>query len=475
MLKNNLKHFIFLLLVLASCSRLGVDLDPPEIEDHYPKHNQYNIPNSTTVWIKFNEDMDKASVEKALQIESEGAHSGMIVWEGHQRFTYLFEKLLDTGKRYTVTLDKSAKDRTGNSLKNDLLFSFYINHETAIKPSIIQTIPANMSEGIGKDTDITIIFSKAMEIQSVQNNFTISPSPTGTFSWNSAHTVLQYQIIGNLQSATRYRVTLGKESSSEDGYLLGQEYQFNFLTGDSYTVPEISGIYSYGIPVPVYWTNNQQSINKDVQIAILFNKTMNHPDTESAFSLSPSVNGYFTWSTAGGETMIFHPTEDLQPETQYRLNISETAKDPDDHNLASAFQMNFLVNGAGAKLLKIMNVSDNSGQPLSFSSIDTVQLNGMQTNTFTINFNLSLPEKLDISSFQENVSISRISGWGDTGKLGAIEDFNYNADQTEAYIKIGSVSSNNYYKLEFNGGSSGIKDMNHNPMEEDIELIFLTK
>ena len=71
MLKNNMKHFILLLLVLCSCTRLGVDLDPPEIEDHYPKHNQYNIPNSTTVWIRFNEGMDKASVEKAFRIDSE--------------------------------------------------------------------------------------------------------------------------------------------------------------------------------------------------------------------------------------------------------------------------------------------------------------------------------------------------------------------------------------------------------------------
>lgn len=475
MLNFKIIKIIILLLIISGCSKLGVDLDPPEIEGYYPGHNQYNVPNNAHVWIQFNEQMDIESVQNAFNIESEGDHNGTFGWENNTKIYYFFEKAMGTGKKYSITLSKHAKDRTGNSLTKDLLFTFYVNHEDATKPVITQTVPANMSEGVNKDTDIYITFSKPMDENSVRDNFSISPSANGAFNWNTDCTIMHYQVLNDLEASTRYEVTLGKDTKDKDGYQLGTDYKFNFLTGDTYSLPEILGVYSYGGASTNYWINYQDNIDKNVQIAIHFNKSMSHSDTESAFSLSPSVNGYYTWITTVGETMIFHPTEYFQSETIYNLNISSTAKDLDNHQLEQEYELHFTINGSNSLNLKITNVSDNQGNSLSFDTVDNVQLNGTETNTFTVNFNLTSPNMLDISSFQGHVSISRISGWGDTTKLGVIEDYNYNFDYTKAYIKIGSISSNNYYKLTFDGTESGIKDINGNYMQDDLEIMFLTE
>ncbi|MBN1897744.1 MAG: Ig-like domain-containing protein [Spirochaetes bacterium] len=466
---------IFIILLLfTGCSWFWVDMKPPEVESHYPGHNQYDVPHNACVWIKFTKPMDTITVQRAFSIDSDGNTTGTFGWDNNTLY-YFFEAFLDTGRKYTVNLDKNAMDKAGNTLTRGLMFTFYVNHLSPQKPSVVQTIPANLAEGVGKDTDIIITFSKSMDKASVQNNFSISPSMNGLFIWSHSDTMLTYQTTEELQSSTWHKVTIGKDSKDKDGYSLGDDFSMDFLTGDSYSHPAVLGVYSYGKPLTNFWTNYQKNIEKDERIAVQFSKNMSHSDSQNAFSLSPSVNGYFTWISGAGETMIFHPTEDLDSETTYRLNISTSAKDTDNHNLEDPFELYFVTDGPGCLVLKLTNVSDNQGNRLSFENVTTVDLNGFETNTFAVHFDLAAPNQLDISSFQQHVSISRISGWGDSSKLGAIEDFNYNGDLTKAYIRIGSVSSNNYYRLKFDGSSSGIRDLNGNSMQDDVQVIFLTK
>ncbi len=478
-MKPKINYILFILLILFfSCSKLGIDLDPPQIKDYYPHHNQYKVPNSASIWIEFTEAMDKISVENAFDIQSEGDTSGNFYWESESKVFYIFEKELTTGKQYTITISKFAKDKTGNSLTSDFIFSFYVNNDITV-PVVTKTIPENLSEGVSKDSDIYIYFSEPMDYKSVQNNFSISPEVKGLFQWTNNYTILHYRLLDTLDASTRYIVIIGADSADMAGNKLGEDYKFNFLTGDTYSYPEILGVYRYGdITLPIearYWTNYQQNLNKNIQIAVHFNKPMSHIDVEKAFSLSPPIAGYFTWSTTEGETLIFNPTEDFQPETTYKLLISSSAKDLDEHQLFSDFELFFVINGTNSQYLKITNITDNLLNPLSFDTITEVNLQGTNTNTFTIKFNLISPNKLDVSSFQGNVSISRIGGWGDSAYSGAIYDFNYNLDYTIAYITLGDLSPNNYYKLKFNGGESGIKDIYKNYLKEDVEIIFLTK
>lgn len=473
---QNIRIIIILILLTISlnCSHLGIDMESPEIEGHYPSHNQYNVPNNSIVWVSFNEPMDRVTVEKAFSIQSDGEYSGYFQWINDQRVQYVFTQPLTTGKRYTVNITKSAQDKTGNKLIADLLYSFYINQATLTKPNISQTFPLNLSEGMAKDINISITFNKSMNYQSVQNNFSTSPSINGTFSWNANYTVMQYLPVSDLDAVTRYYVTLNKECQDTEGNQMGSDHKFNFLTGDTYTQPSVIGTYTWGNMV--YWTNYQQKLNKDIEIAVQFSKTMSHPDTESAFSLNPSVNGYFTWSTIPTETLIFHPTENLQINQTYQLLVSESAKDPDNHTLASPYELHFVINGSNSQFLQITDIRDNENNSLSFINDNTVQLNQTETNTFTVYFNLTAPNQIDVPVFENShVNISRHSGQGDDSKLGAVYSIRYNGDFTRAYIRLGDLSTNNFYLFTIDGSDSGILDKYGNYMENDVEIFFKTE
>ncbi len=477
------KFYVFFLIILINnCSKLGIDLDPPEIIDYYPHHNSYGIPESASVWIEFSEPMDTVSVENNFLFTADGISvKGKFKWiQDNKKVYFIPDKNLSPGKTYSVSLTRDAKDVTGNSLVKDLLFSFYVGNDTST-PCITSTLPQNLSTNIPVDSDIYIYFSEPMDIKSVQDNFSISPSVNGIFYWQNNNTVLHYHIPLPLEPATRYIVTIDADASDVAGIKLSQKFTFSFITGNSYSIPYVLGVYRYGDtrePLSVrFWTNYQSSISKFVTIAVAFSKPMSHVDTESAFSLTPSVNGSFTWVSSSNniDTLIFSPSSPLLPDTTYKLSINSTAMDSDGFNLLDDFELHFVVNNTDSHYLKITNITANDGTKLLPDVINEVDLNSAETNTFVIKFNLIPPDKLDISSFQNNVTISRISGWGDSSYSGAIFDISYNPDFTEVYLKLGDLSTNNYYKLSFTGGESGIRDYYQNYMKENIEIIFLTK
>ncbi len=479
-MKSKILLLILLVLFFNNCSQLGIDVEPPEIKDYYPHHNSYGIPENSNVMIEFSEPMDEISVENNMQIELNGSSvPGKFNWDSDsKKVYYIFDKELSTGKQYIVSLGTDAADKVGNKLTQSLLFSFYVGNDTT-PPVVLSETPANLSTNVDKNSDIYIFFSESMDIKSVQDNFSISPDVNGVYMWENNNTVFHYHLTKPLAPSTRYFVTLGENAADTSGLKLNNEFSFTFITGDSYTIPSVLGVYKDGdtrLPVSArYWTNYQQYVDKTSHIVVVFDKPMSHIKTESAFSISPSISGSFTWTSASNDIMIFHPDTAFKPETTYKILVDSTAEDNDNHRLNSSFELYFVVNNSNSLYLRLTNVSANNGAELIENIVNEIPLNSTETNTFLIKFNLAPPNKLDISSFQNSVSISRISGWGDSSYSGAIFDISYSPDYTAAYLKLGDLSTNNYYKLSFTGDTSGIMDIYQNYMQKNVEFIFLTK
>ena len=71
-----------------------------------------------------------------------------------------------------------------------------------------------------------------------------------------------------------------------------------------------------------------------------FDIRMNTASVESAFSISPSVSGTFTWSN-NDKTLSFKPTALLAPSTHYVVTISTAAKTYFDIPLTQSIKLNF--------------------------------------------------------------------------------------------------------------------------------------
>jgi len=73
-------------------------------------------------------------------------------------------------------------------------------------------------------------------------------------------------------------------------------------------------------------------------IVVTFSTAMDHPSTESAFSLLPVTAGAFSWN---GATLTFTPTADLAPSTPYQISIGATAQDSLGNPLGTPFTSAF--------------------------------------------------------------------------------------------------------------------------------------
>lgn len=474
-MKNKL--WLAILLFLTSCQLW--DLQPPQIFYHYPLHNQYGVDNNTTIQFKFSEPMDTKSVEESFSITGDTVILGKFVWKNDSEFEYVLEKPLLSGNRYVVNMYKNATDKAGNALVEGALFSFYVNGDIQ-RPTIIQTSPTNLSENMTNLTSATIIFSESMDIESVQNNFALSPDIQGHFAWSKSNSSLCYQFSEALKQNTRYFLTINQNAQDKNGNHLNQDFDLSFLTGTIQPLPKLEGIFLLGntsLPISSrYWTNYQKSISKTAKIVFHFSKPMNHTLTAESVTFNPSIAGHFEWNTSEGEMMEFYPDENLDSDTMYKIFVdSESAIDSQGFPLSQNYILFFFTDNSNSMPLSITNIIANNSTILSMTNVSTLLFNGSHTNTFQIQFNLSAPNALDISSFQNNVSISRIAGYGDSSYSGAIYDFAYNGNDTVAFVTLGDISTNNYYKMTLTGTENGIKDIHNNFMSKNVEVIFFVK
>ena len=81
-----------------------------------------------------------------------------------------------------------------------------------------------------------------------------------------------------------------------------------------------------------------ENVPLDTTINITFSEIMDHTSAESAFSISPSVNGNFSWN---GTTMIFTPDSPLAFNTIYTVTINTGATDIAGNNLVSNYVWSF--------------------------------------------------------------------------------------------------------------------------------------
>ncbi|MCD4814867.1 MAG: Ig-like domain-containing protein, partial [Methanosarcinales archaeon] len=89
-------------------------------------------------------------------------------------------------------------------------------------------------------------------------------------------------------------------------------------------------------PTVIVNTPTGTGIPVTTNITVTFNESMNKTSVENAFSIDPSVNGTFTWST-----MNFNPDANLTPNTLYNVTIRTGAQDLAGNNLATAYIWNF--------------------------------------------------------------------------------------------------------------------------------------
>lgn len=269
----------------------------------------------------FNKNMNPDTINTSTFILTNGGTvSGTVTYDAVSRTArFIPTALLAESTLYTVRLTTGIKDLAGNPLASQYLWTF-TTKSTAVPgtPEVSAVDPTG--KGVSLQPTITVTFTRAMNLSSVQNAFSITPFVPVSVDWSADKTAFYFLADNVLATGTHYVVNIADTASAEAGYRMEYPYVFDFTTVSTRTAD------TYGPRiVKVVPASGESGVSVRPSISVLFSEGMSTPETTSAIILPP---GGSPWSTGwSGSRVIFTAGSSLQSNITHTVTVGAGARD----------------------------------------------------------------------------------------------------------------------------------------------------
>ena len=277
-------------------------------------------PNALVI-VAFNKAMDKASAQAAFSLKrtSDGARvSGSFGWYGPGVLSSSPSADLAPGTQYTASVSTAAKELAGIALAAAKTWQF-----TTTTPPVINSVsPADGATNVSRSALTTVYFDKAMDKASAQAAFSLKRTSdgapvSGSFGWYGPG-VLLFKPNADLAPGTQYTASVSTAAKDLAGNPLPAAKTWQFTTT---TPPVINSVSP---------ADGATNVSRSSLTIVFFDKAMDKASAQAAFSLKRTsdgapVSGSFGWYGSG--VLLFKPSADLAPGTQYTASVSTAAKD----------------------------------------------------------------------------------------------------------------------------------------------------
>lgn len=335
-------------------------LEPPapHVIDTYPPSGASNVNVNTYINVIFDTEMSPTSLNGAFSY-TDGTDvwdmtNGTVDWFSENTvFSFEPTEKLRFDSTYTVRITSNAtsvydKKLDGNDnniedVSDDFVFTFSTTPEP---PTILSyypdeehlVVPVSLSA-------IFINFTHLMDITSVTNALSVSPSVPFTPAFTGSGANLTMVLGGELSEGTTYRVTVLGTATDMDGVRLdgnadgvaGDKFTFSFAT-PGIEIPDELRV------VAIFPTYNATEVPLETFIAMTFNAPMNRTSVQEAFSFrnaTTELNGTFVWRT-DSKNFNFILAEPLSYNMTYYVTLQGTAKDQDGRMLGNVTEWQFV-------------------------------------------------------------------------------------------------------------------------------------
>lgn len=294
---------------------------PGQIKAFIPSRGAKNVSLTAPCGIVFNTPMEHNSIENNFDISPN--IQGYFQWEDTETTSTLYfypTSRYRAHTTYTFSLTTGARTISGDSL------AFAVSSNFVTEPvQILSSNPENGATYINPGTSIYFRFNTAMERTSVENAFSLEPNVDGYFIWHNNES-FSYYLHSKLATSTFYFADISTNAKDIYGTSIIDIFSIEFA------VEPLAIQYNYP-------QNGSTAIPRNTSIQIAFNTDVNQNLAESAFAISPSVAGSFSWSDLSRFT--FTPEQNLQANRNYTVIITTTCTDISGVPLPDNFQFTF--------------------------------------------------------------------------------------------------------------------------------------
>jgi hypothetical protein len=189
-------------------------------------------------------------------------------------------------------------------------------------------VPADNDAEVLPNAPIVVAFDTLMNKPSAEAAFSLKrtsngASVNGTFSWYGS--ALIFKPSSDLAGGTQYTANISTGAKDSAGHPLPAAKTWRFTTTDR---PIIDLVYPAA---------GNTGVSRTSATIAFFNKAMDKPTAEGAFSLKRTSDGAAVSGSLGwyGNALIMAPSSPLAANTQYTATVAGTARDLAGNTLAN--------------------------------------------------------------------------------------------------------------------------------------------
>ena len=272
---------------------------------------------------------------------------GAFLYRAPRSFAYEWQKdgvgpILGTDANFTPTEAGSYTCRVTatNQAGSDSQTS--APHSVTANPTVNFVRPAEDATEVLPNAVVVVAFDKAMNKSSAQGAFSLERTSdgapvSGTFGWYGAG-VLLFKPSADLAPGTQYTASVSTAAEDLAGNPLAVAKTWGFTTTNR---PSISFVRPAA---------GATDVQPNALVVVAFNKAMDKPSAQAAFSLERTsdgapVSGTFGWYGPG--VLLFKPDADLAAGTQYTAAVSGAAQDLDGNTLTNPLTWSYTTGASG--------------------------------------------------------------------------------------------------------------------------------
>ncbi|MEM7181064.1 MAG: Ig-like domain-containing protein [Spirochaetota bacterium] len=472
-MKKNNKYLVlvsFLLIVLSACNKVEDGLKPffpriessdaPKVIASIPAQNATGVAENQEIIITFNKNINQQSCINAFSIQP--TITGLYTFLGPV-MSFKASENFRGGVTYVATLSTRCEDENGRDLNEPYAINFTTSTDVT-NPEVLTVQAKKNSTGctdsdayqeivnfttstynstdICTNSPVVITFSKTMDIGTTEANLTSAPGVIGSYQWSSENRVVTFTPASELSNGITYIFTIAAATSDSGGNTLGENKTFSFTVGTDGTPPTITALttdLSTGSGGCDAASNDSiftsflsdvcvdnASSGSGAVIQVTFSEAMEQTVTPQAFSLTPSVEGNFSW--VSDSVLQFAATAALVPNQQYQLTIAQTAQDLAGNTLQDSYTSYFQTSNTDAYPTistislatgTVANCAAAAGTATDLlTNTVTDACNGNATsNPITVTFSESMNQANTESAITLSPSISGVFSWPANNQL----------------------------------------------------------
>ena len=326
-------------------------------------------------------------------------------------YTLSVEEGFSQGVKYNLKIigtfvveDKNSKEII---FQGDAKELYNGNFKIAPPPKISSFGPT--SQSVLTTENIEIVFTDLMDKKSVENNFFITPTVKGSFSWSKDEKTLTFKPTEKLPYQTSFTATIKKGTKNQNNGYLAKDTKFSFKT--------IGRVFASFYP-----QNGASGFGVASSIKVYFNQAVNQESAKSKFKIEPAIDGVFSFQ---GNTMTFNPSSSFDYQKKYKVIVASGIKSVYGLDSNQSFSTSFTTQSQTVKLGVPMDFQD---YPLSCEAASlkmALAYKGIYVSEDTIMGYVGTDPKIrngDIWGDAYNIYVGNISGSQNTTGYGVYWD-----------------------------------------------------